>query len=65
MERTLDLSSVEVHDVEITEAGFPDAIEFRIEGVVTDLDDDRIEEFVGKELRPKSITFDTVEEGAS
>ncbi|MFC4550999.1 MULTISPECIES: hypothetical protein [Halorussus] len=61
MERTLDLSGVEVRDIEIAEAEFPNAVTFRLEGVLTDLDEDEMEAVVGKEVRPKSIVVEEVD----
>ena len=61
MERTIDLSGVELRDIEIAEAEFPNAVAFRLEGVLTDLGEDDIEAVVGKEVRPKSIVVEEVE----
>jgi hypothetical protein len=65
MERTLDLTGIEVRDIEIAEAEFPTAVEFRVEGVVTDLSDETIAALVGKELTPKALVLEVDDESGT
>ncbi|WP_158056589.1 hypothetical protein [Halorussus halophilus] len=62
MERTLDLSNVEVRDIELRKADFPNAIELRVEAVVTELSDEAVEAFVGKQFEPKALILEEAED---
>lgn len=58
MERTLDLSNVEVRDIELRNADLPNALELRVEAVVTDLSEEVVEAFVGKQFEPKALVLE-------
>ena len=63
MERRIDLSNVEIRDIELREADFPNAIELRVEAVVTGLDEETLDAVVGTQFRPKALVVEETETG--
>lgn len=53
---TLDLDNVTIHELSVTEASGPNAIDFSMEGTIRDLDEDTVAATVGKRLVPVELT---------